>query len=181
MDILTTQRLHLHPVTPAFLHELFRTKEKQDIVSRLQLDEDSYQKLKMMHDGGIETFSVSMFYFLLLDKETQTTVGECGFHTLYKRHHKAELFYIIHEPFRKMGLATEAVRAVLEFGFNELKLHRVAAFVADYNTPSVKLLQRLGFTKEGNMREDYLVGDKYEDSDGYSLLKWEWEKRNYTN
>lgn len=176
MKIIQTPRLRMHSITPAFIHELFTAKEKNEIIRILGVDEEGYEKYKKMYEEGTETFSISMFYFLLRDAETEDPVGECGFHTVYKRHGKAELFYNIHEPFRRKGLATEAVKAVLEFGFNELKLHRVAAFVADYNTPSVRLLQRFGFTKEGILREDYLVGDRYEDSDGYSLLKGEWEK-----
>ena len=73
---------------------------------------------------------------------------------------------------------TEALKATLEFGFTQLNLHRIEALVADWNIPSVKLLQRYGFTKEGIMREDYCVNGKNEDSDCYSLLKWEWEKQN---
>ena len=68
------------------------------------------------------------------------------------------------------------LKAILEFGFTELKLHRVEALIAAENEPSLKLLLRYGFSKEGTMREDYVVNGKNEDSDCYSLLKWEWEK-----
>jgi [ribosomal protein S5]-alanine N-acetyltransferase len=75
------------------------------------------------------------------------------------------------------GLMTEALAVALHYGFTELNLHRIAALVANDNIPSVKLLQRFGFTKEGTLREDYVVDGKSEDSDCYSLLKWEWEGR----
>lgn len=69
---------------------------------------------------------------------------------------------------------TEALREVLNYGFSELKLHRIEALVAESNIPSIRLLKRFGFTKEGTMREDYVVNGVSEDSDCYSLLKWEW-------
>lgn len=69
---------------------------------------------------------------------------------------------------------TEALKEVLNFGFTTLNLHRIEALVASWNIPSVKLLQHYGFTKEGTMREDYVVNGKHEDSDCYSLLKREW-------
>ena len=72
---------------------------------------------------------------------------------------------------------TEALKSVLEFGFNELNLHRVQALVADWNIASIKLLAKYGFFKEGTMREDYRGDDKNEDSDCYSLLEWEWKSR----
>ena len=77
--------------------------------------------------------------------------------------------------YKRKGYMTEALNAVLDFGYSELKIHRVEALVADWNTASVKLLEHFNFKKEGTMREDCLVEGKNEDSDCYSLLKWEWE------
>ena len=53
---------------------------------------------------------------------------------------------------------TEALKAVLAYGFTNMGLYWVEALVADYNSPSVKLLQRFGFSIEGTVREDYCVG-----------------------
>ena len=71
---------------------------------------------------------------------------------------------------------TEALGKVIDYGFKNLNLHRIQAMVADSNTPSVRLLNRYGFTKEGTMREDYVVDGKNDDSDCYSLLRWEWDR-----
>jgi ribosomal-protein-alanine N-acetyltransferase len=64
----------------------------------------------------------------------------------------------------------------LEYGFTKLNLHRIEALVADWNTPSLKLVAKNGFAKEGTMREDYIVNGVSENSECFSLLKWEWEK-----
>ena len=72
---------------------------------------------------------------------------------------------------------TEALEEVLKHGFKQLALHRIEALVATDNVPSIKQLEKYSFTREGTVREDYRVGDINEDSDCYSLLKWEWEKR----
>jgi ribosomal-protein-alanine N-acetyltransferase len=66
---------------------------------------------------------------------------------------------------------------VLNFGFTQLNLHRVEALIDANNLPSLKILQRFKFKKEGIMREDYVVNGKNEDSDCYSLLKWEWDNQ----
>lgn len=76
---------------------------------------------------------------------------------------------------------TEALEAILTFGFGELNLHRVEALVAVWNTASIKLLQHFDFIKEGVKREDYLVNGKYEDSISYALLKREWMQKNKHN
>lgn len=165
----------LKAITPDLIHELYETKSREDIMRFFGFEEADYQHFKNMHEHGMETYRFSMFFFLLIHMETGLPVGECGFHTWNKIHNRAELFYKLRNDVDKQkGLMTEALKAVLDFGFSELGLHRIKALVAESNTASVKLLQRYGFTKEGTMREDYLVDGKQEDSDCYSLLRWEW-------
>lgn len=173
---ITTPRLILKSITPAIIHELFNTKSKEEIKSYFGFD-DAFEYYKIMHEKGMETHRISMFYFLLIDKESGLPIGECGFHTWAASHNRAEVFYNMRdENAKQKGLMTEALKAVLVYGFTELKLHRIEALIADENEPSKRLLLRYGFSKEGTMREDYAVNGKNEDSDCYSLLKWEWEK-----
>ena len=175
---IKTPRLILKSITPALIHELFNTKSKEEIKSYFGIDEAGYAHYKDMHEKGMETHRISIFVFLLINKENCQPIGECGFHTWNTTHNRAEVFYNMRdESFKQKGLMTEALKIVLEFGFTELKLHRVEALIAAENEPSLKLLLRYGFTKEGIMREDYVVEGKNEDSDCYSLLKWEWEKQ----
>ena len=175
--ILTTERLILKSITPAIIHELFDTKSKEEIISYFGFDEAGYEHHKEMHEKGVETHRLSIFVFLLIDKASNLPIGDCGFHTWNATHKRAEVFYNMrNESFKQKGLMTEALKAVLNYGFTELKLHRVEALIAAENKPSLKLLLRYGFKKEGIMREDYSVNGKNEDSHCYSLLKWEWEK-----
>jgi len=172
---LETERLILKSITPALIHELFNTKTKQQIMDYFGVDEAGYDHFKNMHEKGMETNRLSMFFFLLFDKTTGLPIGECGFHTLNQTHRRTELFYTLRkDEDKRKGLMTEALKMVLDYGFTNLNLHRIEALVADWNIASVKLLKRFNFTKEGTMREDYCVNGKNEDSVCYSLLKWEW-------
>ncbi len=174
---INTNRLILKPITPKIIHDLFNTKSKNEIQEFLGLDENGYEHYKNMHENGMETNRISMFLFLIIDKSNNLPIGECGFHTWNKTHSRTELFYHIkNDENKQKGFMTEALTKVIEYGFLELNLHRIQALVANWNTPSVKLLLKNGFTKEGTMREDYFENGKQEDSDCYSLLKWEWEK-----
>lgn len=176
---LETPRLTLSAVTPALIHELFAKKGQADIQQFFAVDADGYNHLKTMHEKGMETHRISMFYFLLFDKEQQKVIGDCGFHSWNRSHRRAELFYNLrNDSDKRKGFMTEALYEVLLFGFTQLELHRVEALVASYNTASVKLLERFRFSKEGTVREDYVVDGKNEDSDCYSLLKWEWSECN---
>lgn len=174
---ITTPRLILRSITPALIHELFNTKSKEEIMDYFGFDENGFAAYKEMHEKGMETHRISIFVFLLIDKETGLPIGECGFHTWTASHRRAEIFYNMrNEKYKQKGLMTEALEAVLKYGFTELGLHRIEALIADENEPSKRLLLRYGFSKEGTMREDYVVKGVNEDSDCYSLLKWEWEK-----
>ena len=175
---LTTSRLILKSITPAFINTQFTSKTAAEIKSFFGFDHAGYEHAKEMHLKGMETHRISLHYFLLIEKEKHTPIGECGFHTWNRTHRRAELFYSMRsDEYKRQGLMKEALKAVLEFGFTGLGLQRIEALVADYNIPSVKLLQRYGFTNEGTMREDYCVDGINEDSDCYSLLKWEWGKQ----
>jgi ribosomal-protein-alanine N-acetyltransferase len=113
---------------------------------------------------------------LLINKETNLPIGECGFHTWNALHQRAEIFYnMFNENFKQKGFMKEALKKVLEYGFTELNLHRVEALIDEENQPSLKLLNHFGFVKEGIMREDYVVNGKNENSTCFSLLKWEWK------
>ena len=173
---LQTDRLILKSITPDILHELYNSKSKSELMDYFGFDESSYEHYKGMHEKGMETHRTSMFFFLVILQETNAPIGECSYHTWDFKHNRAEVFYTLRkDEYKRQGYITEALNAVLDFGYSELKIHRVEALVADWNTASVKLLEHFNFKKEGTMREDYIVDGKNVDSDCYSLLKWEWE------
>ena len=175
---IITERLILKSITPEIIHETYNSLSKEAIMTYFGFDETSFERYKEMHEKGVETYRYSMFYFMVVLKETNKPIGDCGYHTWDFKHNRAEMFYNLHsDEHKRNGYMTEVMVEVLKYGFTELNIHRTEALVADWNTASVKLLEHFGFKKEGTMREDYLTSGKYESSDCYSLLKWEWESR----
>ena len=65
---------------------------------------------------------------------------------------------------------TEAVSAIIDFGFDKLKLQRIEALIGVNNIPSLKIIERHHFIKEGHLRKHYYAADKYEDSILFSIL-----------
>jgi ribosomal-protein-alanine N-acetyltransferase len=171
-----TQRLLLKGITPQVIHTIFDSQSENEIKKFFGVDDKEYLRLKEMHEKGMETHRHSLFFFLLVEKDTNQPVGECGFHTWNSIHRRAELYYVLRNDMHKRkGYMTEVVPHVVQYGFEEMGLHRIEALVANWNTPSIKLLQKNQFVYEGIVREDYVVNDKNEDSDCYSLLKQEWQ------
>ena len=178
---LQTERLELLGLTPWHIHELFAAYSKEEIMSYLGItSEADYNHYLEMHEMGMETHRYSLYIFILVEKETGRPIGECGFHTWNNKHNKADLFYLLrHDADKQKGYMKEALLPIINFGFRHMHLHRIAAYVADWNTPSVKLLKHYGFTLEGTMREDYLYQGNFEASDCYSLLQHEWKLENF--
>ena len=85
-----------------------------------------------------------------------------------------EIGYMFGEKYHGRGHGTRAVALFVEKIFRETNLHRVYAAVSVENTASVRLLGRLGFTREGVMREHYLIQGRRVDEIIYGLLRHEW-------
>jgi ribosomal-protein-alanine N-acetyltransferase len=99
-----------------------------------------------------------------------TLIGTIGFWNIKKEHYRAELGYALHPDYQGKGLMQEALTAVLQYGFNAIKLHSVEANVNPGNVASIRLLERNGFTREGYFRENYYFNGQFLDSAVYSLI-----------
>jgi RimJ/RimL family protein N-acetyltransferase len=77
----------------------------------------------------------------------------------------------------RQGYASEALAAILEFGFGELGLNRIETHTVSENAPAIRLVERLGFTREGMHREVLRVRGRWRDLAWFGLLKREWEAR----
>jgi len=85
-----------------------------------------------------------------------------------------EISYILHPDYWGQGLGTEVARQLLRKGFGELKLHRIYATCDPRNVASARILQKVGMTYEGRLRDTILIRDGWRDSDMYSILEGEW-------
>jgi len=85
-----------------------------------------------------------------------------------------EIGYTVGEEFHGRGVGTAVVRAFVGKIFAETPMRRLFALVAEGNTPSRRLLQRLGFREEGMLREHYLIQGQPVNEVFYGLLRPEW-------
>jgi len=86
-------------------------------------------------------------------------------------HHRGELGYWIGEPFWGRGYATEAVRAVLEYGFLTLALNRIEARHLVRNPASGRVMQKAGMRREGEQRQHVRKNGRFEDLEYYGILR----------
>lgn len=175
---IETQRLRLRKLTPEVTKHIFTTMEDKALMDFLGLaDFETLEKEKEKFRNGLQMFNKSFMNFQLLDKESDKVIGGCGFHTWFPLHRRAELGYgLFYDSYKQKGLMTEALKAVLDYGFTEMNLHRVEALTATYNTASISTLKKFGFMFEGTLRQHYNVDGVMEDSVMYALLKHEFKK-----
>jgi RimJ/RimL family protein N-acetyltransferase len=89
-------------------------------------------------------------------------------------HRSASLGYCLDDAAWGQGYATEAARALLQWAFDTLDLNRVQAEADTRNAASARVLEMLGFEREGTLREDCVVNGEVSDSWVYGLIKRQW-------
>ncbi|TXH51963.1 MAG: N-acetyltransferase [Burkholderiaceae bacterium] len=101
-------------------------------------------------------------------------IGTASLFHLNEACRRAEIGYGIARPHWRRGYMGEAVRALIAYAFGELGLHRLEADIDPRNIASARSLESLGFTREGLLRERWIVGGEVSDSALYGLLAREW-------
>lgn len=121
---------------------------------------------------GTRMFNKTFLYFQLIDKATKRVIGNCGFHTVYTDHARGEIFYLLFDDvFKQKGIVSEAMKYVLSYGFSEMKLNRVEAYIGAENIASLAVAAKFNFQKEGVLRGHYYTNNRFEDSMVFGLLK----------
>jgi ribosomal-protein-serine acetyltransferase len=103
--------------------------------------------------------------------------GTVGFNEVNQTHQYATIGYWLSEKFQRKGIVTEACRGIIHLGFNEMGLNRIEIRAASENKKSRAIPERLGFTKEGVIRQVEIVNGEFYDHVVYSMLASEWLKK----
>ncbi len=105
-------------------------------------------------------------------------IGWCLLINWNADYRSATLGYCLSDSVWGQGFATEAATALLQWGFDTLDLNRVQSETDTRNTASARVLEKLGFVREGTLREDCIVDGDVSDSWVYGLLRREWKPAN---
>jgi len=115
--------------------------------------------------------------FLIMDKEGNR-VGVCGVNEHDPINLTMEIGIWIAPDYQRKGYGTEATKLLVDLLFEEYPINKVYAFVNAENAPSIKVLERLGFKREGRLRKHVWKrdGSGYTDLYVYGILRREWER-----
>lgn len=107
-------------------------------------------------------------------KEDKALLGTCGFHSVEKLHNKAEIGYELHPDAWGKGVMSEALDAIIRYGFICMDLNRIEAVCLPENAASKKLLEKKGFKIEGILRKRFVHRGIYKDAVISALLQEEY-------
>ncbi len=109
-------------------------------------------------------------FWAVADAGTDRCLGLVNYHDGHIRSRRVSIGYMIEPSRQRRGLATEAVGAMLDYCFGELALRRAQAFIHPDNAASRALVEKLGFRREGLLRDNLRVGEEWRDDALYALL-----------
>jgi len=114
-------------------------------------------------------------------KAKGTLIGGCGIHLSKPNSREGGISYCLNRHFWGRGYATEAARALLAFGFQEMGLHRIFATCDVENLASARVLEKVGMKREGCLREHIWTKGRWRDSFLYAILEHQWQQMKSTS
>lgn len=112
----------------------------------------------------------AIMWAIALAGEPDLMIGTICFWNIKPEHYRAEVGYMIHPDHWNKGLMKEALIAVIDYGFREMKLHSMEGHINPHNTVSGILLEKTGFTREAYFKENFYSRGKFIDTAIYSLV-----------
>ena len=116
--------------------------------------------------------SKKAYNFCITLKENNKVIGGVGLGVgdIDWKNKNAEIGYWLGKKYWGQGLASEAVKLIVKFGFEQLKLHRIYGIVSEENIASQKVLEKCGFKLEGELKEEFYRDKKWHNGLIYGLL-----------
>lgn len=168
---LKTPRLNLKVIQRTDHENIYKGLSHSEVIKFYGVHYDSFEETaeQMNWYENLEKSGSGKWWTIWL-RNSEEFCGAIGFNDYHKEHNKAEIgFWLLPDHWGK-GIIQEAGQAVIDYLFEDLKLHRLEAFVESNNNNSSKALKKLGFQFEGCMRECEMKNGKYISVDLFAKL-----------
>ena len=170
--ILTTERLLLREPNLGDVNEFLFLRSNPQVMKYLkrapcQSVEEAIAYIDKLEGMARNNEGIT---WVITAKGDEKLIGTIAFWRIEREHYRAEIGYVLHPDWQRQGIVYEAMSAVLEYGFNTMKLHSVEANTNPENKPSQRALEKHNFIREGFFKENYHYDGKFFDSSVYSLV-----------
>jgi ribosomal-protein-alanine N-acetyltransferase len=170
--VLYTERLMLRNFTKNDANDLFKLRSDKKVMQFIDRPMATTVSDAADHINKIQEFLKNKYgiTWAISLKNNKRLIGTVGLWRIIHEHYRAEIGYMLHTDFHAKGIMHEAMKPVLDYGFNIMNLHSVEANVNPDNKASINLLEKNGFVREAYFKENYYYNGKFLDSMIYSLL-----------
>jgi [ribosomal protein S5]-alanine N-acetyltransferase len=171
---IKTERLLLRRVIKEDIGQIFKMRSDKNVMKFI-----GKNPITTM-DGAINFFNMvndslenntGITWAISLKEAPEKLIGTIGLWRLIKEHFRAEIGYMLLPEYWKKGLTKEAAFKVIEYGFDEMKLHSIEAHINPQNEASATLLASAGFIREAYFKENFFFNGVFQDTAIYSLLR----------
>ncbi len=172
---IETERLTLRAMRVADAADMYDYAHRADVTEYLTwTPHESLTETRDYLTYVGQRYRTGDFYdWALIHRADDRMIGTCGFTSFNLPSDVGEIGYVLNPAYHGQGLATEAVRAVMSFGFRELSLHRIEAHFIEGNDASRRLMERVGMQFEGFARESMKIKGQYRTIGTCAILRSE--------
>jgi ribosomal-protein-alanine N-acetyltransferase len=170
--ILTTERLVLRQFTKEDLPEIFKLRTDARVskyITRPDFKSMEDAEVYIAKMTNLISNNESIIWGITKKGEDKVMGSICLWH-FRKEDYRAEVGYEMRPEFWGKGIMSEAMVAIVDYGFNTLKLHSIEAIINPDNAATIKLLTRNKFVKEAHFKEHYFHNGEFRDTGVYTLL-----------
>ena len=170
--VLTTKRLVLRQMDNEDVNDFFALRSDKRVMEyidrplhkTLKDTEELMQSIDELYNSGDGiNWGVTL-------KDDTKLIGTIGYYRMKKEYFRAEIGYLLHHDHWRKGIMSEAIQAVIDYGFTKMKAHTIIADINPNNEASKMILEKNGFVKEAYFKDSYFINGKFEDAAIYTLF-----------
>ena len=170
---LKTERLVLRRIVKEDVNEIFSLRSDKETMKYVPRPLAKNLEEAMEHivliDSKIET-NEGINWAITIKNEPKL-IGIIGHYQIKPEHFRAEIGYMLLPEYHGKGIITEAIKEVVKYGFEVMKLHSIEAIIDPENFASERVLQKNSFVKEAHLKENEYFDGRFLDTVIYSLIK----------
>ena len=185
--VLVGDRIILRPFEDNDIYEMIKILNEpelkmltgsvsNDIDAKKIMDED--EKIKVSNWYKSRNDQSDRLDLAIALKDSKQIIGEVVFNEYDDCSNNVNFRVLMSQSYRNQGLGSEAIQLIIQYGFEQLNLHKISLEVFSFNPRAEHVYTKVGFKLEGIKREDFKYNDKYIDTKIFGLLKSEYDQIN---
>lgn len=169
---LETERLLLRRVVIEDVNEIFALRSDQKVMKYIprplvKTTEDALAHIALIDEKIDSNEGIN---WAITVKDNPKLIGIIGHYRIKSEHFRAEIGYMLLPEYQGKGIISEAIKEVVKYGFEVMKLHSIEAVIDPQNFASERVLQKNGFVKEAHLKENEYFEGRFLDTVIYSIL-----------